>query len=62
MFPGSDDFSSKFRLAVPRPHCGSADLTLEVVVNGEVLGSASGKAKKEAEQEAARLALLKLRS
>jgi dsRNA-specific ribonuclease len=31
-----------------------------VVVNGEVLGAATGRAKKEAEQEAARLALSKL--
>ena len=31
--------------------------TIEVVVAGEVLGAATGKAKKEAEQEAARLAL-----
>jgi ribonuclease-3 len=34
--------------------------TIEVVVNGEVLGVATGRAKKEAEQEAARLALEKL--
>jgi ribonuclease-3 len=34
--------------------------TIEVVVNGEVLGVASGRAKKEAEQEAARLALARL--
>jgi ribonuclease-3 len=34
--------------------------SIEVVVAGEVLGSASGKAKKEAEQEAARLALEKV--
>lgn len=34
--------------------------SIEVVVGGEVLGAASGKAKKEAEQEAARLALEKL--
>src|SRR5436190_8483771 len=33
---------------------------IEVVVGGEVLGSASGKAKKEAEQEAARLAIARL--
>ena len=33
---------------------------IEVVVNGEVFGAASGRAKKEAEQEAARLALTKL--
>jgi len=33
---------------------------VEVVVNGEVLGTASGTAKKEAEQEAARLALDRL--
>ena len=33
---------------------------IEVVVGGEVLGAASGKAKKEAEQEAARLALERL--
>jgi ribonuclease-3 len=35
---------------------------VEVVVAGEVFGMATGKAKKEAEQEAARLALEKLRS
>ena len=34
--------------------------SVEVVVNGEVLGTASGRAKKEAEQEAARLALARL--
>lgn len=34
--------------------------SVEVVVNGEVLGTATGRAKKEAEQEAARLALTKL--
>jgi ribonuclease III len=34
--------------------------SVEVVVGGEVLGSATGKAKKEAEQEAARLALVRL--
>ena len=34
--------------------------SIDVVVSGEVLGSATGKAKKEAEQEAARLALAKL--
>ena len=34
--------------------------SVEVVVNGEVLGTASGNAKKEAEQEAARLALDRL--
>ncbi len=34
--------------------------TVEVLVSGQVLGAASGKAKKEAEQEAARLALAKL--
>ena len=34
--------------------------SIEVVVHGEVLGTATGKAKKEAEQEAARLALEKL--
>ena len=33
---------------------------IEVVVGGDVLGSASGRAKKEAEQEAARIALLKV--
>jgi ribonuclease III len=36
--------------------------SIEVVVSGEVLGIASGRAKKEAEQEAARLALVKLES
>ena len=34
--------------------------TIEVVVNGAVLGAATGRAKKEAEQEAARLALGRL--
>ena len=34
--------------------------SVEVVVAGEVLGAATGKAKKEAEQEAARLALARL--
>ncbi len=34
--------------------------SVDVMVGGEVLGSASGKAKKEAEQEAARLALARL--
>ena len=34
--------------------------TIEVVVNGDVLGAATGRAKKEAEQEAARLALARL--
>jgi ribonuclease-3 len=34
--------------------------SVEVVVNGEVLGTATGRAKKEAEQEAARLALVRL--
>jgi ribonuclease III len=34
--------------------------SIEVVVGGEVLGAASGKAKKEAEQEAARIALERL--
>jgi len=34
--------------------------TIDVVVSGEVLGTATGKAKKEAEQEAARLALERL--
>ena len=34
--------------------------TIEVVVNGDVLGTATGRAKKEAEQEAARLALARL--
>jgi dsRNA-specific ribonuclease len=33
---------------------------VEVIVNGEVLGTASGRAKKEAEQEAARVALSRL--
>ena len=34
--------------------------SVEVIVNGDVLGIAQGRAKKEAEQEAARLALAKL--
>jgi ribonuclease-3 len=36
--------------------------TIEVVVSGEILGTATGRAKKEAEQEAARMALLQLQS
>ena len=36
--------------------------TIDVVVAGDVLGTASGRAKKEAEQEAARLALERLES
>ena len=46
--------------------CGEAGpdhrktFSVEVVVAGEVLGAASGKAKKEAEQEAARIALDRL--
>jgi ribonuclease-3 len=36
--------------------------TVDVVVGGEVLGSATGRAKKEAEQEAARLALEQVHS
>jgi ribonuclease-3 len=35
--------------------------TIEVIVGGEILGTATGKAKKEAEQEAARLALERVR-
>ena len=34
--------------------------SVEVMVNGEVLGTATGRAKKEAEQEAARVALSRL--
>jgi ribonuclease-3 len=34
--------------------------SIEVVVGGEVLGAASGKAKKEAEQEAAKIAIARL--
>jgi dsRNA-specific ribonuclease len=34
---------------------------VEVVVAGDVLGTATGRAKKEAEQEAARLALAKVK-
>jgi len=34
--------------------------TIEVIVNGEVFGAATGRAKKEAEQEAARIALARL--
>ncbi|MBI4886257.1 MAG: ribonuclease III [Acidobacteria bacterium] len=36
------------------------EFTIEVVVGGEILGMATGRAKKEAEQEAARLALARL--
>jgi ribonuclease III len=36
--------------------------TIEVLVDGEIFGTATGRAKKEAEQEAARIALLQLQT
>jgi ribonuclease-3 len=47
----------EYRVAAESGPDHRKEFTIEVVVEGEVLGTASGKAKKEAEQEAARLAL-----
>jgi ribonuclease-3 len=47
----------EYRVAAESGPDHRKEFTIEVVVGGEVLGTASGKAKKEAEQEAARLAL-----
>ena len=48
------------RLATGVETIARKTFTIDVVVNGEVFGSATGRAKKEAEQEAARLALVRL--
>jgi len=50
----------EYRVAAESGPDHRKEFTIEVVVGGEVLGTASGKAKKEAEQEAARLALERL--
>jgi ribonuclease-3 len=50
----------EYRVAAESGPDHRKEFTIEVVVEGEVLGTASGKAKKEAEQEAARLALERL--
>ena len=47
----------EYRVAAESGPDHRKEFTIEVVVESEVLGTASGKAKKEAEQEAARLAL-----
>jgi len=50
----------EYRVAAESGPDHRKEFTIEVVVESEVLGAASGKAKKEAEQEAARLALERL--
>jgi ribonuclease-3 len=50
----------EYRLASTAGPDHRKQFTIEVVVSGDVLGSATGRAKKEAEQEAARIALEKL--
>ena len=50
----------EYRVAAESGPDHRKEFTIAVVVAGEVLGTASGKAKKEAEQEAARLALEQL--
>jgi len=50
----------EYRVAAESGPDHRKEFTIAVVVAGEVLGTASGKAKKEAEQEAARLALDRL--
>jgi ribonuclease III len=50
----------EYRVAAESGPDHRKEFTIEVVVEGDVLGTASGKAKKEAEQEAARLALERL--
>jgi ribonuclease-3 len=50
----------EYRVAAESGPDHRKEFTIEVVVESEVLGTASGKAKKEAEQEAARLALERL--
>ncbi|MBM3819837.1 MAG: ribonuclease III [Acidimicrobiia bacterium] len=50
----------EYRLAGEAGPDHRKEFNIEVVVAGEVLGAATGRAKKEAEQEAARLALARL--
>jgi len=50
----------EYRVAAESGPDHRKEFTIEVVVEAEILGTASGKAKKEAEQEAARLALERL--
>jgi ribonuclease-3 len=50
----------EYRVAAESGPDHRKEFTIAVVVAGDVLGTASGKAKKEAEQEAARLALERL--
>ena len=50
----------EYRVAAESGPDHRKEFTIAVVVGGDVLGTASGKAKKEAEQEAARLALERL--
>jgi ribonuclease-3 len=50
----------EYRVAAESGPDHRKEFTVDVVVGGDVLGTASGKAKKEAEQEAARLALTRV--
>jgi len=50
----------EYRVAAESGPDHRKEFTIDVVVAGEIVGTASGKAKKEAEQEAARLALGRL--
>src|SRR5262245_9059424 len=50
----------EYRVAAESGPDHRKEFTVDVVVAGQIVGTASGKAKKEAEQEAARLALLHL--
>ena len=50
----------EYRVAAESGPDHRKEFTIDVVVAGEILGTARGKAKKEAEQEAARLALERL--
>ena len=50
----------EYRVAAESGPDHRKEFTIDVVVAGEIVGTASGKAKKEAEQEAARLALDRL--
>jgi ribonuclease-3 len=50
----------EYRVAAESGPDHRKEFTIDVIVAGEVLGTAIGKAKKEAEQEAARLALIRV--
>jgi ribonuclease-3 len=52
----------EYRVAAESGPDHRKEFTIDVLVAGEIVGTASGKAKKEAEQEAARLALERLGS